>query len=289
MLAKELKELADLDPNGEWIFQAKIDGVRGQLHIDKDNIQLFDRRGKDISGNFPEIIEQARAFHFDKPIILDGELCCVSHLIADFFYQVDFSAIQTRTHTQTKAKIKIQSKWLSASFIVFDIVDTEHTQEERLKELDLIIPITLPFHPKGIFKIRSMKGSRPTGEMLFNLAKQHKCEGIMVKQPDAPYEATRSEAWKKLKTYETRDCVAIGFKSKMRQISAIMTEEGDVNFTGQPKEIEEAILALEVYRTAENSEEKQFYTTKRFTVEVKYLPHTEYSKLRFPILKSVRL
>src|SRR5207244_5600352 len=50
----------------------KFDGIRAQLHANGDRAEIYSRDLKRITGQFPEIADQARRFSAD--VILDGEV-----------------------------------------------------------------------------------------------------------------------------------------------------------------------------------------------------------------------
>lgn len=57
---------------GEAAFEHKIDGARVQIHRDGDDIRVYTRGLKEVTGNVPELIEMVRALPLSK-VILDGE------------------------------------------------------------------------------------------------------------------------------------------------------------------------------------------------------------------------
>src|SRR4029453_5168798 len=50
----------------------KFDGIRAQLHRSKDRVEIFSRDLRRITGQFPELVDQAR--RFDQEVIADGEI-----------------------------------------------------------------------------------------------------------------------------------------------------------------------------------------------------------------------
>src|SRR5689334_21569390 len=61
--------LADL---GEASLEYKLDGARIQVHKSGDEVRVFTRNLRDVSGAVPEVIEIVRALPA-REIILDGE------------------------------------------------------------------------------------------------------------------------------------------------------------------------------------------------------------------------
>ena len=50
----------------------KFDGIRAQLHRGRDRVEIFSRDLRRITGQFPELVEQA--MKFDQELIADGEI-----------------------------------------------------------------------------------------------------------------------------------------------------------------------------------------------------------------------
>ena len=70
-------EVADRDQSGSSIpgtvyVEDKFDGIRAQLHRSGDRVEIFSRDLRRITGQFPELVDQARKF--DQELIADGEI-----------------------------------------------------------------------------------------------------------------------------------------------------------------------------------------------------------------------
>jgi DNA ligase-1 len=70
-------EVADRDESGSSIpgtvyVEDKFDGIRAQLHRSRDRVEIFSRDLRRITGQFPELVDQARGF--DQELIADGEI-----------------------------------------------------------------------------------------------------------------------------------------------------------------------------------------------------------------------
>lgn len=166
--------------------ERKLDGVRA---TSRDG-RLYGRRGDDLTHKFPEIAPE-----LPETATLDGEL-----VTRDF----KFPSILRRVQTEKPFKIDLLSESTPAVFVAFDILRTrdgevirERPQTERSaaldKELagyrwkDQVIPITRHDDPAT----------------LWERATANEWEGIIVKDPDAPYvEGKRSDAWLKVKNWK---------------------------------------------------------------------------------------
>lgn len=293
MLATELKTLSDIPQGRTMVIQQKLDGARYQLFLYKDGrIELKGRNNNTLKNDiYPEIIKEAKELWsgISEDLILDGEII-VGDKQGDFWYNNNFSLLQSREHTQNKFRINLLVKLAPVRFIIFDFISeaskiASMPLEERLQTLTGFMNGR---DNKRICIIPSQVGKQSKAYMLFEEAKRLGFEGIILKDPLSVYQDGRSTAWYKLKTYVEEDVKAIGYTSKNREISSLITDKGKVNFTGQPDIIAQKILKMDISIIKENTDEMQYYFIKDFVVKVKYLP-SEYEVMRFPILKEVMI
>jgi len=75
MLAERLSSLEGIFEKlgGECAFEFKYDGLRMQVHISEDGIQLFSRGLENLSMQFPDALESVRSSFKGKNAIVDGE------------------------------------------------------------------------------------------------------------------------------------------------------------------------------------------------------------------------
>jgi ATP-dependent DNA ligase len=57
---------------GTVYVEDKFDGIRAQLHRSAERVEIFSRDLRRITGQFPELVDQARKF--DQDLIADGEI-----------------------------------------------------------------------------------------------------------------------------------------------------------------------------------------------------------------------
>ena len=77
MLAQRVKavsEILERFRGEQFAAEEKYDGERVQVHKDGDNVQLFSRRLENITSQYPDIAEYARAGAKAKRAVLDGEI-----------------------------------------------------------------------------------------------------------------------------------------------------------------------------------------------------------------------
>src|SRR5690554_1804886 len=133
----------DLPEGKDWIYQIKYDGFRCGVEWTAGTIRLWSRNGKELTKQFPEIVEACERLSNQisdfLPILLDGEL-----VVLRTTYQAEFPLIQKRGRMRAADKIKRTSNERPATFICFDILQfkgkdtTKHSTEKRQHLLESI-------------------------------------------------------------------------------------------------------------------------------------------------------
>ncbi len=182
-----------------WLFELKWDGYRAIALVEKDEVTLSSRSGKDLLHQFPEMKTIARAFR-SIPVVVDGELC-----VLDAEGRPDFQALQSRDKPAPRGMTR--RKPSPVTFVVFDLLyaDGRDLRERPLEERKrLLESIVVPDH--GVLYSKHVIG---TGEELFALAERRRLEGIVGKVRTSQYRSIRSREWVKIKT-KMRQELAIG-------------------------------------------------------------------------------
>lgn len=185
--------------SGKKFIEVKLDGVRVLTIVYPDGrVDQFSREGKELV-NFSHIKDQFRAVanHFDAPMVFDGEVMSAS-----------FQDLMKQVHRKENVEAG------DAVLHLFDIVPLEDfekgycstIQEDRSRQVydwhkiykDQLPNVTVVGHelvdldtPEGDMKLQEINTRAIAGGY----------EGIMMKDPDAPYECKRSVAWLKLKPF----------------------------------------------------------------------------------------
>ena len=199
MLAKRSKPFDSKD----WVFEFKYDGTRGLSYIRNGNLKIINRRMKEISIRYPELLNLPYSFDA-KELIVDGEIIVEKNGVPNFYL------LQKREQTTDKFKISILSKILPVKYIMFDILYldgedmTLHPWYDRRQALE------------GIFKGNEHAIITPYvrgyGRRSFEVAVKKGFEGVMAKKIDSLYEmGKRSNNWLKIKRLETEDYIIIGY------------------------------------------------------------------------------
>lgn len=184
---------------GKKILQEKLDGTRILSIIFPDGrVDQFSRNGKEIF-NFQKIKDQLSSLSskLEIPMVFDGEI------MSD-----NFQALMTQLYRKDDVKTD------DAVLYLFDVIPLDKfingvynkDQKSRLEDLSVLVKVL-----ENVKVLDSISVDMDTfsGKEIFEEFNR-KCieagkEGIMIKDPLAPYECKRSTAWLKLKPVMTVD------------------------------------------------------------------------------------
>jgi len=180
---------------GEMIVEPKLDGVRVIVicDVDKDEVKLFSRNGKELS-NFPEINKQFddALDQMSESMVFDGEV------MSD-----DFQTLMREIHRKGGAKTQ------DAKLNLFDCMPLEDFMAGGCNG-DIMMRKTMlekfEFGPNiNLVEYVKMNLSEPDGQKQFadynKLCIDRGFEGIMVKPITGIYECRRSALWLKVKPF----------------------------------------------------------------------------------------
>lgn len=190
-----------------WVMSEKLDGVRGYW----DGQQLLTRQGQRLS---------PPAFFIKDfpPFAIDGEL---------FSERNQFETISSIT------KSFKGERWEKLKLYVFDVPDAKGNLFERLEQLKRY----LDDHPTPYIEILEQIPVRDKAHLSEFLAQVEslKGEGIVVRNPNAPYERKRSSQILKLKTDYDEECTVIAHHKGKGQFENVMGSLTCQNHRGEFK------------------------------------------------------
>ena len=192
MLASPIESRA-VDNLDQYVAEEKFDGMRAQMHVSGDQVELYSRDLNDITHSFPEIVDFFTGR--DLPdLVLDGEVCVYKD--AEI---LPFQLLQKRMGRK-KPSQKVMKKY-PVLFIAYDILFYDEApifekslmqRRNILKELSekYRLPITTQFEVTDQHCV----------EELFEQALEHGNEGLMLKKKNSTYEyGQRRKSWLKVK------------------------------------------------------------------------------------------
>ncbi len=182
----------------EW----KLDGARIQVHRLGEEIRAYTRNLAEVTDRLPEVVEVIRGLPVES-VVLDGEAIALRPDGRAHPFQVTMGRFGTRLAVEELRR----SVPLSAFFFDLlhldgeDLIDRPGT--ERFEALSDGLPA-------GLRVPRIVTGDVEEAERFLREVLGRGHEGVMVKAPDAPYEAGRRGAsWLKVKRAHTLDLVVL--------------------------------------------------------------------------------
>jgi DNA ligase-1 len=200
---------------GTVVAQYKYDGLRAQIHKDREHVTIFSRNLEDQSHMFPELIEGTRKQIQAESVILDAEALAYNATSEEFL------PFQETTRRRRKHGIEALAEQLPLKAFVFDILykDGVSLLDTPLVERLKIIEQTMRPADKTLMLTASHQIQDANAlTLLFDEAISKGLEGLVVKKPESRYEAgARNFNWVKLKRHsagalgDTIDCVLLGY------------------------------------------------------------------------------
>jgi DNA ligase-1 len=189
--------------NDDIALEYKLDGIRIQLHRDGDEVMIFSRHLKDITNQFPELVNAARHLPLDR-FILDGEAIGVD----DTGRVVPFQVLARRTTRkkdigEMQQQIPVLPQFFDVLYVDKDDL-TGRTYAERVKVLDNLVSDEKYRAP------RAKPASKGKALDFYEQSLRQGNEGVMIKLLDSEYHpGKRGKLWFKMKGVHTVDCVIL--------------------------------------------------------------------------------
>lgn len=211
MLISEMREPFN---NPNWIYELKLDGSRCIAYLDRQSVELRNKRNLLLIQKFPELKEIFRLV--TDRCILDGELVVLKNGVPDFY------ELQRRSLLSDPFKIELASKRYPASFVAYDCLyygGRQITLEPLLERKDFL---------KKSFGAETAKFAisrfiPENGIGLYNIADQKELEGVVAKRSDSLYfMGKRTKDWIKFKRMADEDYIVTGYIVKKENTFSII-------------------------------------------------------------------
>jgi DNA ligase D-like protein (predicted ligase)/DNA ligase D-like protein (predicted 3'-phosphoesterase) len=198
--------LAGISPTvptrGDWLYEVKWDGIRAMIALDDGRVRILSRNQRDITSAFPELLKADDSFRANTALF-DCEIVCLDKAGKPMFKEVINRMRQTTERGAERAR-----RACPAVCYVFDCL-----------YLDGRPLVNDPIERRREWMADAIKGGSyrvsqtvEDGEELFEAAGELGLEGIMAKKAGSTYTpGRRSDAWLKVKTRNTMDCLIIGY------------------------------------------------------------------------------
>jgi ATP-dependent DNA ligase len=237
MLARLTSEL----PRDGFLYEPKWDGFRCVVARDRDGVRMVSRHGRPFTRYFPELEEAFNALG-DDDVTLDGEI--VIHIE----HGSDFAALLSRLHP-AESRVRRLSAETPARFIAFDAIwrggrdlRTAPFRTRRAQLIDVTANASV--------RLVATPQTHDVGEAMGWLAAPDGAgiDGVVAKDPDAPYEPGR-RSMIKVKTRRTLDAVVAGYRWMMERhaigslLLGLYDDDGSLRHIGVASSFSEAARA----------------------------------------------
>ena len=183
---------------GTVAVEAKLDGIRIQVHRDGDEIAVFSRSLDDLTARLPEVVAAVAALEVGS-CVLDGEALALDPSGRPRLFQE--TAARSASHAGADS--------LALSPFFFDLL---HLDGEDLVDAPLAVrhAALARVVPDGLTVERLVTDDPIAAEEFSERVLGRGHEGVVVKALDAPYQAgRRGAAWVKVKPVHTLDLVVL--------------------------------------------------------------------------------
>lgn len=239
----------DLDAHRDRVAELKLDGVR----IYTEGGRLYTRRGNDVTASFPEI--DAPEAH-----VLDGEVLCITG---------GFDATLRRVQTEKPFAVEMLSERHPAHLWVFDAlrINDGDVRDRPLLDRKELIPPSLPSDAN----IHYLDHADDVLD-LWDQATDEGREGIMLKDPEATYEAGRGRNWLKLKDWKEATFPVVGHEHTDNDGFVIFVDIG----TDEPQKV-----------VVNGHDDQRAVEAGIDAAEIQYLERSVNNRLRKPSFRGV--
>lgn len=211
MLISEMREPFN---NPNWIYELKLDGSRCIAYLDRQSVELRNKRNLLLIQKFPELKEIFRLV--TDRCILDGELVVLKNGVPDFY------ELQRRSLLSDPFKIELASKRYPASFVAYDCLyygGRQITLEPLIERKDFL---NKSFGAETA-KFAISRFIPENGIGLYNIADQKELEGVVAKRSDSLYfMGKRTKDWIKFKRMADEDYIVTGYIVKKENTFSII-------------------------------------------------------------------
>jgi bifunctional non-homologous end joining protein LigD len=193
----------DLPRSRNYVYELKWDGVRALITVDEGEVRIRGRNGLDMTKHFPELLIPERVFRATSAVF-DGEIVCLE---ADG--RPNFTNVIHRIQQKTEGAIERARARHPAVCYLFDCL-----------YLDGRPIVNEPLTRRREWLSDSVRSDTPyrvsefveDGAGFLEAVRQMGLEGVMAKERNSTYTpGKRSDAWLKIKTQQTLECVIVGY------------------------------------------------------------------------------
>lgn len=295
-LSPQLATLIDAAPEEkDWLSEIKFDGYRMVSRIDNGKVQILSRNGKLWTKKLPTLVKSLETLNVDHAW-LDGEI-----VVLDDNGRSDFSKLKDALGGADPRNVY---------YFLFDIMylDGYNTMACRQEDRKRLLESALGPNPPPFVKYSDHLAGLP--ERVQQRACEMHLEGIIIKDPDAPYRQDRTRAWLKLKCIQREEFIVIGYTDPAGTRAglgalhlAYYDKEGDLHYAGgvgtgfktsQLIAIEKQLSAHvrrippSIWIHGEKPPKRMHWVKPQMVVETSYMEWTDGGAVRHAVFLGVR-
>ena len=172
-----------------WVYEEKYDGYRILAYKEGSDVALVSRNGKDRTGSFPDVAAAVARLP-ERALLLDGEVVAFDRKLVSRFQL-------------------LQQGEVPALYAVFDCLyrDGRDFRNEPLPERREALEDVIEGYDY-LFASRRLEGD---GFKAHKTAQRKGWEGVVGKDPAAPYIEGRTKRWLKVKVHQEEEFVIAGY------------------------------------------------------------------------------
>jgi len=275
-----------MPPDGSWIFERKLDGIRTLAFRDAGSVRLYSRNKLTLHETFPSVVTAIERLP-ERSFVLDGEVVAIAGR-----QPAGFGELQRRTARTT------------LRYYVFDVlkIDGADVRDRPLTERKRLLK-SVPLAGT----LRRTETLRGDAAALLDSACAERWEGLIAKREDAPYRAGRSKDWLKLKCVLEQELVVAGFtdpKGSRTGFGALLLgyyDDDGLRFAGEVGTgfdrgtLEEIAKKLAPLETAESpfadlprAGKGRHFARPKLVAQIRFSEWTHDGKLRHPVFLGLR-
>jgi bifunctional non-homologous end joining protein LigD len=177
-------------PEGDWIYEVKLDGYRALAFKNGKEVRLVSRNQKAL--NSPQLLDALKSLLAEQ-MILDGEIVALDE--------------KGRSSFQLLQVFKSSEQRVPLVYYAFDLLSLDG-KDLRKKPLSVRRKLLGEVLKKAPANIRLSEGLQGSKEDLLRVAQEFGLEGLVAKRLDSVYESgRRSGAWVKVKLTKSQEFV----------------------------------------------------------------------------------
>jgi DNA ligase-1 len=203
MLAQPADDVEDaLERLSRAGLEYKLDGARVQLHKQGEEIRVYSRQLREVSGAVPELVEAARSWPA-RELIVDGETLALRADGRPHSFQTTMRRFGRKLDVAAlRAELPLAGSWFDCLLLDGEPL-IDRPAQERIEALGAAVP-------EAQRVARIVTADAEQADAFFRAALDAGHEGVMAKALESPYEAGgRGGSWLKLKPAHTLDLVVL--------------------------------------------------------------------------------